>query len=165
MIIGIGHAGRYSPDPAALARFYQDVLGMQVVSRSAPDAPGGSAVFLSTRPAEEHHELSLFDRPEFQHIAFKVATLADLRAFYRRLQERGVPIRFCANHLASLACYFEDPDGNLVEVYWLTGRPCSTAVMEPVDLAETGEILLQAVARAAEDVARSGRNRDDAHRD
>jgi catechol-2,3-dioxygenase len=47
--------------------------------------------------------------------------LADLLAFYRRLKERGIPVKQCVNHIVEFAVYFEDPEKNLIEVYWVTG--------------------------------------------
>ena len=41
----------------------------------------------------------------------------ELRSFHARVVERNIPIKF-ANHHASFAFYFDDPDGNMIEVYW-----------------------------------------------
>jgi catechol 2,3-dioxygenase-like lactoylglutathione lyase family enzyme len=47
-ITGIRHVGIYSPDPQALAAFYRDVLGMEIVGGSGPDHPVGATAFLTS---------------------------------------------------------------------------------------------------------------------
>jgi len=54
---------------------------MQIVGGSSADAPIGASAFLSSRPEEESHEIALFTNPEIRHVAFKVASLAELRLF------------------------------------------------------------------------------------
>src|SRR5262249_8050614 len=121
-VIGVRHVGLSARDPAALAVFYHDVLGLQVVGVSAADTSAfGATAFLSSHPAEESHDLALFAKAAFQHTAFKVRSLADLRAFYQRALGRDVPVKMAFNHGASIAFYFEDPEGHLIEVYWPTG--------------------------------------------
>jgi formate hydrogenlyase transcriptional activator len=79
-VIGVRHVGLSARDPPALAAFYRDVLGLQVVGGStAETSEFGATAFLSSRPAEESHDLAIFADPAFKHTAFKVASLADLR--------------------------------------------------------------------------------------
>src|SRR6516162_1399493 len=118
---GIHHVGLRATNPAASAEFYRDVLGMEIVGGSAPDHPIGATAFLSSRPDEESHEIALFASPAFAHVAFKVSSLAELRSFYARVVDRNIPIKLLANHGVSFAFYFDDPDGNMIEVYWPTG--------------------------------------------
>jgi quercetin dioxygenase-like cupin family protein/catechol 2,3-dioxygenase-like lactoylglutathione lyase family enzyme len=144
---GIHHVGRYAKDPAASADFYRDVLGMEVVGGSTPDHPLGATAFLTSRPNEESHEIALFANPAFAHIAFKVSSLAELRALYTRVVDSNIPIKFTANHGVSFAFYFDDPDGNMIEVYWPTGdlsRPLQP-YMESLDFSQSDEALLQKI--------------------
>jgi catechol-2,3-dioxygenase len=146
-VIGVGHVGLSARDPAALATFYHDVLGLQVVGGSAAATSAlGATAFLSSHPDEEPHDLALFTNPALQHTAFKVRTLADLRATYQRVLGRGVPIKMAFNHGASLAFYFEDPEGHLIEVYWPTGARWRQPHLEPIDLTLSEEALRRAVA-------------------
>ena len=137
---GIHHVGLRAANPTASAEFYRDVLGMQVVGGSASDHPIGATAFLSSRPDEESHEIALFANPAFAHVAFKVSSLAELRSVYARVIERNIPIKFLANHGVSFAFYFDDPDGNMIEVYWPTGELSRSLQpqMEPLDLSEPG---------------------------
>jgi len=142
---GIHHVGLHATNPAASAEFYRDVLGMQIVGGSAPDHPIGATAFLSSRPDEESHEIALFANPAFAHIAFKVSSIAELRAFYARVVERNISIKFLANHGVSFAFYFDDPDGNMIEVYWPTGDLSRSLQpqMGPLDLSQPDDALLK----------------------
>ena len=122
-ISGFSHVGMAAHDPAALAAFYRDALGMTVTGGSAAGSQFGATAFLSSRPEEENHELAIFATPMYRHLAFTVASLADLRALHRQITARGIPIKLAFNHGCSLAFYFDDPEGNMVEV---SGRPGST---------------------------------------
>jgi catechol-2,3-dioxygenase len=57
------------------------------------------------------------------------------------------------NHGASLAFYFDDPEGHLVEVYWPTGVACRPPYADPIDLTRSEEALRRDVAELA---ARAG---------
>jgi catechol-2,3-dioxygenase len=139
----IGHVGLHAANPAASARFYQDVFGMEIVGESASDHPLGASVFLSSRPDEESHEIALLADPVYAHVAFRVSSLAELRSFHARVVEKNIPVKFVFNHRAAFAFYFEDPDGNMIEVYWPTGDlSWRQPVVEPLDLSQPDEVLL-----------------------
>jgi catechol-2,3-dioxygenase len=96
-----------------------------VVGGSAADTPVfGATAFLSSQPSRGSHDLALVADPTYQHTAFEVPSLADLRAFHQRVLGRGVPVKMALNHGSSLAFYFDDPEGHLVEVCWPTGVAC-----------------------------------------
>lgn len=122
---GIHHVGLHAKDLSASAEFYRDLLGMQIVGGSGPEHPLGACAFLCSRPDEESHEIVLFANPDNAHVAFKVSSLAELRAFYTRVVEKGIPIKFAFNHGVSFSFYFDDPDGHIIEVYWPTAAPQS----------------------------------------
>jgi catechol-2,3-dioxygenase len=105
----------------------------------------GMVAFLSGDPAEESHQIAIFTNPALRHIAFKVGTLADLRAAYTRIIDMGLPIKMAFNHGVSLAFYFDDPEGNLVEVYWATGMAFDQPYGDTLDLALPEEALRQEV--------------------
>ncbi len=144
---GIHHVGLHATNPVASAEFYRDVLGMEIVGESAPDHPLGASAFLSSRPNEESHEVALFANPAFAHIAFKVSSLAEFRSFHARVVEKNIPIKSAFNHRVSFAFYFDDPDGNMIEVYWPTGDlSWRQPQAEPLDLSQPDEVLLQQLA-------------------
>jgi catechol-2,3-dioxygenase len=145
---GIRHVGLHAANPAASAEFYRDVLGMEIVGGSTRDHPVGATAFLSSRPDEEAHEIALFANPKLAHIAFKVSSFAEFRSFHARVVEMNIPIKFVLNNGVSFSFYFDDPDGNMVEIYWATGdlshgQPYS----EPLDLSQPDEALLEKITR------------------
>ena len=98
-VIGVRHVGLSARDPASLAAFYRELLGLQVVPTDT--AALGATAFLSSQPAEGSLDLALFANPALQHTAFEVRSLADLRAFHQRVLGRGVPVKMALNHGAS----------------------------------------------------------------
>ena len=150
-VIGVRHVGLSARDPAALAEFYREVLGLQLVP--ADTAALGATAFLSSHPAEGSIDLVLFANPVYQHTAFEVRSLADLRAFYQRVVGRGLPVKMALNHGTSLSFYFDDPEGHLIEVYWPTGVACRPRHGDPIDLTRSEEALRRDVAELA---ARAG---------
>jgi len=138
---GVHHVGLYSKNPAVTAEFYRDVVGMQIVGGSSAEHPIGATAFLCSRPEEEGHEIALVANPEFRHVAFKVASLAELRSFYQRVCGRQIKVKLVFNHVSSLAFYFDDPDGNMIEVYWPTGLEGRQPIAEPLDLTQSEEAL------------------------
>jgi catechol-2,3-dioxygenase len=143
-LLGVGHVALSSPDPAQLAGFYHEVLGMQIVDERGPDGVFGPSVLLSGRPEEEHHEIAIFSRPELAHTAFKVAALADLRTLYREIEARGVSMIGSFTFGVSLAFFFQDPAGNPIEIYWPTGVSRTLPGIRPIDLRASPEALLLA---------------------
>ncbi len=146
---GLCHVGLRADDPAALAEFYREVLGMQAVGGSEDDSPLGASAFLSGRPDEESHEIVFFKNPDFAHTAFKVSTLGELRAAYSDVVARHIPVKMSLNHGVSLAFYFDDPEGNMIEIYWPTQLAYGQPYGHPIDLTLTEEGLLHDVAKLA----------------
>ena len=145
--ISIGHVGLRATNLAASVDFYRDVFGMEITGGSAPDHPLGATAFLSSRPGEQSHEIVLFANPAHAHIAFKVSSLSEFRSFHARVTDKNIQIKFVFNHHESFAFYFDDPDGNMIEVYWPTGDLSRRQPhMEPLDLSQPDEVLLEKIA-------------------
>jgi catechol-2,3-dioxygenase len=147
---GVHHVGLHAKDPAASAAFYSDILGMKLVGESGPENPIGAAAFLSSRPDEESHDIVLFADATLVHTAFKVSSLAEFRLLHARVVNRKVPVKFVFNHGTSFAFYFDDPDGNMIEVYWPTRAELDSyrqPYVQPLDLTQTDDALLEQVAR------------------
>jgi catechol-2,3-dioxygenase len=137
-ITGFNHVGMVANDPAALAGFYREVLGMTITGGSGADGPQGATAFLSSRPEEEHHELAIFTKDRYRHFAFKVASLADLRALYHQVGALGISIKLTMVHDSSLAFYFDDPEGNMIEIYWPSDLGKGRPHIDWLDLVESG---------------------------
>ena len=119
-IKGIGHAVMYVTDPGVSADWYADILGMSTVI----EEPRIPAIFLSF--GWRDHDLALFKAPpghslgqqDFNHLAFEFGgDLEGLKAFRRRLVEKGVTITGTVDHGVSYGIYFLDPDGHQLEMF------------------------------------------------
>jgi catechol-2,3-dioxygenase len=149
-VIGLGHVGIYVRDLERMVAFYRDVLGMQITKQNWR----AGVVFLSADPEAVDHEIALMrgrsdgeDPHLINQISLRVATLDDLRAFYRRLQAEGYRIDTVANHGSAIGCYFFDPEGNRTEVFWVTGRACWVPNSDPIDIEQPDEAVLAEVDR------------------
>jgi catechol-2,3-dioxygenase len=147
-LIGVRHVGLSAQNPAVLAGFYHDVLGLDIVPTDT--AALGPNVFLSSHREQGSLDLAFFANPVLQHIAFEVSSLADLRAFHQRIIDRGLPIKLVLNHGVSLSFYFADPEGHMIEIYWPTGIACIPRHGEPVDLTRSEEEVLETIGGSSE---------------
>ncbi|NHN47750.1 biphenyl-2,3-diol 1,2-dioxygenase [Halostella sp. JP-L12] len=114
----VGHVHLKVRDVERAIAFYADVLGLETEERYDRFA------FLSW--GERHHDVALqgvgADAPGpgpgvgMYHAAFEVETAEALKAVYRRVRERDAEVA-PVDHGISKAIYFDDPDGNGLEVY------------------------------------------------
>lgn len=145
-VTGLGHVGIYVRDPQLMTDFYSGFLGMSVTDRG----PDDWIVFLSANPAIEHHEFVLVKsedrKTDPQQVSFTAASLADLRTFYAEILNRGYPVEMVVNHGNAIGCYFRDPEQNVVEVYWHTGKDWPQPYGDPIDLSKPEAELLDIVA-------------------
>jgi catechol 2,3-dioxygenase len=139
------HAGIYVHDINKMRRFYVDVLGLIASDEGSSPRLKIDLVFLSADPAT-HHQLALASgRPTeakistVNQLSFKVASLDELRTMYHRVAEHGVRALTPVNHGMAWSIYFEDPEGNTVEIYldspWYVPQPHGA----PLDLSLPNE--------------------------
>ncbi len=103
-----------------MIEWYGTVLGMQANYRF----PGGA--WLTND--EANHRLALLTSPQLQehpdrwmhtgmhHSAFEYATMGALLDTYVRLKGLGILPHACLDHGMTTSLYYEDPDGNSVEL-------------------------------------------------
>ena len=149
-IKGLSHVVLYTKDLDKMVAFYRDVLGLVKYREHA-----GRMVFLTADPEAEDHELALVkgregDAKIIAHIAWRVETPADVKAYYERFKAQGVPIDHCVSHAYeemgnTVSCYFLDPEGNRLEVYALVPERDAQRINRPLDLDKNlDEIVAQA---------------------
>ena len=120
---GIGHCAIAANDMAAMAHFYQEVLGFRLLEED-PDHGG---IFLNL--AGTSHTIDLFpmgtggtkpakDGSPLMNIAFKVSSYRALREAHDTLIEHGVAIRALRDHVSQRSIYFSDPEGTPLEIYY-----------------------------------------------
>jgi catechol 2,3-dioxygenase len=111
-----------SLDP--MIAFYRDGVGLDLLAQDGGSAilgrPGRPSLVLQLAPELKHageHEAGLY------HTAFLFAEKADLAASVYSVA-RKYPTNFTgsSDHFVSNAFYFDDPEGNGVELYWDTAR-------------------------------------------
>ena len=117
----IGHVHLKVSDLDRAIAFYSGVLGFEVMQHSP------QAAFLSA--GGYHHHIGLntwesaggtpppYGHTGLYHTAFLYPDRAQLADAFRRVVEAGVEITGSADHGGSEAIYFNDPDGNGVEIY------------------------------------------------
>jgi catechol-2,3-dioxygenase len=142
-VSSLGHVGLLVHDIERSKAFYRDVLGLTV----SDESDTGTVFMTAQARDQEHHELQLRPgRGEGESIvtqlSFRCGTLAELKAFYRDFVERGISIQFVHSHGNAIGIYFNDPDGNTVEVYWPTGIDWPQPFRKPVDLGQADDVIL-----------------------
>ncbi len=121
--LAIGHSTLAARDLPALRDFYCDVLGFEVTN-SGPISGDQELVFLSQDPSA-HHQIAMVggamtgdsDFVMVDHLAFRTATLADLRIIHANLLDAGIAEILQIDHGNAWSLYFNDPEGNGVETY------------------------------------------------
>lgn len=117
----VGHVHLRVTDLERAVAFYRDVMGFELQTRMR------GAAFLGAGGYHHHIGLNTWDSAAgpapkghagLFHAAFLYPTLDDLRTAARRVRDAGVDIYGHADHGVSIALYFDDPDGNGVEIYW-----------------------------------------------
>ncbi|HEX7751607.1 MAG TPA: VOC family protein [Novosphingobium sp.] len=145
----LAHLGIFVSDVDAMERFYTEVFGLVVTDRGVGKVFRNTLVFLSGA-ADQHHQLVLSSgkAPEtpstVMQLSFKVQTLDALRRRKRMAEDRGVSDVMPLNHGNAWSVYFNDPEGNRIEIYvdtpFHTPQPCG----EPLDLDRSDAEILEA---------------------
>lgn len=116
----VSKVGLRARDAEALARHYEDLLGLtRMDSRSGGIALGVEADG-TTLLEIEHAPSSIPDDARTAglfHTAFLLPSRADLARWIARASERRTRIEGASDHLVSEALYLTDPEGNGIEIY------------------------------------------------
>jgi len=106
-------------------KFYSEVLGFHILEED----PEHGGTFMSL-PGQSHcidlfqvKDAALAERQTpgargLGHIAFRVATEDDLIDANASLRAHGVEITRSIDHVSQKSIYFNDPDGNTLEIYY-----------------------------------------------
>jgi len=148
----IGHVVLNVRDLEACARFYQDLLGLEVSDVYKDDLRPGGVVFM--RVNADHHGIALFggalkmDKSSLNHFALEVATPDEVFRAREWLRKHGVKIDYEGRRRAGcqLAIEFRDPEGNNVEIYWGIDQIGSDGRVRPAAEWKPAKTLEEAVA-------------------
>jgi len=123
----IGHAHLKVRELDRAVAFYERFLKLHVTERV-----GEQYVFMTG--GDLHHEIALQavgpEAPQpaphavgLYHVAFEVPSQRAFAEAFAALHEAGIAVG-AVDHFISWAMYFDDPDGNGLEIYWDTrGEP------------------------------------------
>ena len=115
----VGHTVLYVSDVADAVTFYRDQVGMEV--NRWDEVPGAFMSF-----GRQHHDIALFKvRGEpsrgtlgLSHVAFVIeGGTEELKELHDGFVERGIEILEKIDYGYTRSIYFNDPDGNRIEVY------------------------------------------------
>ncbi len=119
----VGHIHLKVSDLERSIAFYRDILGFELTLRY-----GDQAAFLAAGNYHHHIGLNTWEslggapspkgHTGMYHVAFVYPDRATLGRAVGEVQKAGVNIYGAADHGVSEAVYFDDPDGNGIELYW-----------------------------------------------
>ena len=117
----VGHVVIKMRDLDAAKSFYRDILGMKIT-----DEREDFGVFF--RFDDYHHDIAVFkvdtdaDSPRqnqvgLAHIALLADSFDTVKSMYQTLKAHNVPIVRTVDHGITKSVYFQDPEGNELEIY------------------------------------------------
>lgn len=124
-ITKIGHVVLNVADLERSARFYTEVLGLEISDVYPESMMPGGMVFM--RFNGDHHGIALVGAlegestsTELHHVAFEVGSLDEVLLAAKRIRAAGATIDFEGRRRAGvqIAVEFRDPDGHRLEIYW-----------------------------------------------
>lgn len=140
------HVGLFVTDMGPMIEFYRDRLGFAVTDQGRL---GEAMLTFLSRDAREHHQIVLVDgRPPglpdriVNQVSFRVDTLSDLLAFWRRNRDAALRDLVAITHGNAWSIYCRDPEGNRVEIFTDTPWHVTQPVREPIDLDRTEAAIL-----------------------
>ena len=106
-------------DLDGMTAYYRDAVTLQVLSEEGPVVTlgRGSTPIIVLRHSPELKHAAPGSAGLF-HTAILVPTQADLAATLASMAQARARYVGSADHLVSKAFYFEDPEGNGIELYW-----------------------------------------------
>lgn len=151
--LSINHLGIYVIDIERMVKFYTDFFGFVVTDKRDDVNP----IFFMTLSEDEHHQLLLASGRDpkspstVNQISFLVPAFQDLRRMYERAKEdsRVTNIR-SLDHGNSWAIYFNDPEGNVIEIYAHTPWYVSQPYGKPIDFSLSDEEIHNKTKREVE---------------
>lgn len=142
------HVALFTRDLDRMVDFYSKVMGLTVTDEGSALSAPSRMVFMSADPGEHHQFVLLGGRADgaadnvAQQISFLVESLDELRAMRDLVSLAGLHINRTVTHGNAWSFYFDDPEGNQIEIYthtpWYVPQPHAY----PFDLSLTNEEII-----------------------
>ncbi len=153
----ISHVVLYVYDFPIMKDFYTDVMGFHLSDIGR--ARGNDICFLTLDPGLDHHQLALAggrtgprDAGSLNHVAFRLPSLADLRARYERLTaEDAVTAVEPITHGSWLSVYYRDPENNRMEFFVDTPWYMKQPIVDPLDFSLSDADILRVTEQTYRD--------------
>jgi catechol 2,3-dioxygenase len=142
------HVGLFVNDLEPMVEFYTNVVGQTLSDRGKATTADVDLVFFSNDPNEHHQFVLVSGRPDdvnfglCHQVSFLVEDMEDLRIMYERAVARGVPNIKPVSHGNAYSVYFDDPEGNMVEVYMHSEWHVPQPHYRPIDFTKSDEEIL-----------------------
>ena len=145
----ISHVVLYVYDFPMMKDFYTGVMGFHL--SDIGQARGNDICFLTLDPELDHHQLALAsgrtgprDAGSFNHVAFRLGALVDLRWRYERLiAADAVTAVEPITHGSWLSVYYRDPENNRMEFFVDTPWYMKQPIVAPLDFALSDDEILR----------------------
>jgi predicted enzyme related to lactoylglutathione lyase len=118
-ILGIGAVMIYADDPSALAQWYAKVLGIKTALNAQDGWYQGDIIGAKSKQGPIHFGLH---SPEGTaaaggHVMMINYEVDDLNRFLKHLEQKGVRVTRTLEEDYGSFAYFDDPEGNPIEVW------------------------------------------------
>jgi catechol 2,3-dioxygenase len=143
------HMAIFVTDLAKMQEFYTRVFGLTVTDEGPHPMAPVDMLFMSASPTEHHQFVLVTGRPEnvefniAQQMSFLIQSLGELREMRDRVTAAGIEVKRACTHGNAWSIYFDDPEGNQIEVYvhspWYIPQPH----VHPIDLDASDEELMR----------------------
>jgi catechol 2,3-dioxygenase len=127
--------------------FYARILGLSVSDRGHVKRYNAEITFMSSDPKVHHQVILCQGRPQgapstVNQLAFTVGSLDELKEMHRRVVAEGIAV-LPLSHGNAWSIYFNDPEGNNIEIYLDSPFHIPQPYGEPLDLSLPSEEIVR----------------------
>ncbi|MEH3126131.1 VOC family protein [Agrobacterium cavarae] len=114
----VGQAHLVVKDLGQVSRFYQDIIGLSLIDKSATgEVLGVNGLPLLTLTTSSGAEKAPATAAGLFHTAFLLPSRSALADWLAHVAHNNIRLEGASDHLVSEAIYLSDPEGNGIEVY------------------------------------------------
>ncbi len=119
------HAAVLVRDMENMLDFYTRVLGFRITDRGPFPGPGGGEIVFLSQVETDHHQFAFVDEHRDEsppnsvhHFALRVDSLDEVKEMDARLEaDDRIGDRLPLTHGNAWSIYFDDPEGNTLEIF------------------------------------------------